>query len=74
MASWQLSQGVIKLQRTHDEITVPAPTLQYVGPICYFVVSVVDQIFISMRIRIRIRIQEAKPKRIQADPNPDKTF
>ncbi len=31
------------------------------------------QPFILMRIRIRIRIQEAKPMRIQADPNPDQT-
>jgi hypothetical protein len=32
------------------------------------------QLFISMRIPTRIRIQEAKSKRIQADPDPDQTF
>ncbi len=32
------------------------------------------QLFISMRIRIKIQIQEAKPMRIQADPDHGQTL
>ncbi len=85
MASWQLSRIVIKFQGTHDKITSPVFTIRRGRTDLLFrsyqccgsaLVSmrIRIQFFISMRIPTWIRIQEAKSKRIQADPDPVRLF